>query len=74
MLSRDERTILFQFCSNHSVAYCRPCAGTYRLTELAADFVPLRANLCRVCRADLSESMRNHLRTCPHANGHGRMM
>jgi hypothetical protein len=72
MLNQDERAILFQLCSDHPVAYCRPCGAAYRFTELAADFIPPGSSLCRECLADLTESLRDHLRTCPKANWYGR--
>ncbi len=68
MLNEDERTILVRFCSDHFVASCPACAATYRLTQLAVDFMPYRLNRCRKCRADLTESLREHLQTCPNVN------
>ncbi len=56
MLNPSERAILFQYCRDHLVAYCSSCKATYRVTELAADLVLPRSNLCRQCRADLAES------------------
>ncbi len=64
MLNPDERAVLFGACRDHTVASCPRCARTYSYLELAADLSPYRPHLCRVCRADLTEAIREHMRTC----------
>jgi hypothetical protein len=64
-LTPEERSVLFVFCSSHSVAHCLPCGQHYRFAELAADTLGGgRTNLCPRCRRDLTESVRAHLFSC----------
>lgn len=47
-----------------SDAFCPLCDRAYRYTELNADRIPYKPDLCDVCRTDLTDSIRGHLRTC----------
>jgi hypothetical protein len=64
VLSLEERVVLFRFCSAHTVAECERCAKSYRMTELAADLISGRENMCPQCRADLIGSVRAHFYNC----------
>jgi len=64
MLSSNERAIMIRCCHAHDVAFCRDCARSYRIHRLGADWLQGRTDLCPRCRADLSDSIREHLRSC----------
>ena len=63
-LSPEERAMLFVYCSDHHVASCVPCDGSFRMAELGADLLGSRTNVCPRCRSDLTESVRGHLFGC----------
>ena len=63
-LTPDERALTFVCCFNHAVARCLPCGVGLRFTELAADPLGGRTNLCPRCRQDLTEHVRAHLYRC----------
>ena len=63
-LTPEERALLFVYCSNHSVARCHSCGLDFHMTELAADPLGGRTNLCPRCRKDLTESIQGHLYSC----------
>src|SRR5262249_31167555 len=48
----------------HAAAYCLGCDRHFRLSELAADMIGGRSNLCPKCRKDLTPSTRAHLFGC----------
>jgi len=64
MLSSNERAIMIRCCHAHNVAFCRACAQSYRIQRLGVDWFQGKADLCPQCRADLTESIRDHLRSC----------
>jgi hypothetical protein len=64
MLSLEERRLLFVYCWDHAVAYCRDCDLHCELTVLGADLSRNRTHLCPRCRVDLSASAQAHLSTC----------
>src|SRR5437870_8814769 len=64
MLSADERAILIRCCYDHQVAFCPDCASSYRIHGLGADLFRGKTDLCPQCRADLSDSIREHLESC----------
>jgi hypothetical protein len=64
-LSREEFTLLFRYCWTHAVATCVPCGRRFRQEQLGVDVFRGLIHLCPHCRADLSESLRGHLYTCP---------
>jgi len=64
VLSLDEFGMLFLYCSDHIVLHCASCKIRFRLAELAADALGGRRNLCRRCRRDLTETVREHLYSC----------
>jgi hypothetical protein len=64
-LSADERKLVFVYCSDHVVAQCLSCGVSFRYTELAADPLGGRTNLCPRCRKELTENVRAHLYGCP---------
>ena len=39
VLTPEERTLVFTYCSEHVVARCLSCDASFRYTELAADMV-----------------------------------
>jgi hypothetical protein len=63
-LTPEERALLFVYCSNHFVARCHSCGLAFHMTELAADPLGGRTNLCPRCRKDLTESIRGHFYSC----------
>jgi hypothetical protein len=63
-LNPAERQLLFIYCSDHAVARCLPCDVSFRQTELAADPLGSRTNICPRCRRDLTENVRAHLYRC----------
>jgi hypothetical protein len=65
VLTREERALVFLYCSEHVVARCLPCYVSYRYTDLAAEMVGgSRTNMCPRCRQDLTEAVRAHLFRC----------
>ena len=63
-LTADERHLLFVYCWDHLVAQCLSCSLSFRMTELAADPLGGRTNICPRCRKDLTENVRTHLYGC----------
>src|SRR5215467_3517017 len=63
-LTSEERHLLFVYCTGHAAAYCLRCDLRFRLTELAADMIGSRTNVCPRCRNDLTASARAHLFGC----------
>ena len=63
-LTPEERALLFVYCSIHLVARCHSCGLAFHMTELAADPLGGRTNLCPRCRKDLTESIRGHFYSC----------
>ena len=63
-LTVEERALLFVYCSGHAAAYCLGCDLRFRLSELAADALGSRTNLCPRCRKDLTATARAHLFSC----------
>jgi len=63
-LTPEERALLFVFCSDHIVATCLSCRLELRMTELGADPLGGRMNLCPRCHTDLTQSARGHLFSC----------
>ena len=64
MLTPSERALLFRACWNHAVATCAHCGRSFQWSELAADLVSGRSNLCPSCSTDLTDSIREHLVSC----------
>jgi hypothetical protein len=65
VLTPEERTLVFVYCSGHVVARCPACDISCRDTELAADILGGgRTNMCPRCRQDLTEAVRAHLFRC----------
>ena len=64
-LSREERVLLFRYCSDHAVAKCPSCDQSFRQQQLGSDLLGHRTHLCPRCRADLTESLRGHVYACP---------
>jgi hypothetical protein len=65
VLTPEERTLVFVYCSGHVVARCPACDISCRYTELAADILGGgRTNMCPRCRRDLTEAVRAHLFRC----------
>lgn len=56
------RSLLFEVCSDHSVAFCESCRESYRPEQLDTGLV--KFFLCRNCGAHLGESLKAHARTC----------
>src|SRR5438094_261758 len=63
-LSREERVVLFRYCSDHAVARCASCSLTYRQQQLVSDVFGHDTRLCPRCRTDLTDSVRTHLYAC----------
>jgi hypothetical protein len=64
VLSSAERVIMIRCCYDHDVAFCGDCARSYQVHRLGADWFHGKTDLCPQCRADLSDSIRLHLRWC----------
>jgi len=65
ILTPEERTLVFLYCSGHVVAGCPICDLSFRYTELASDILGgSRTNMCPRCRQDLTEAVRAHLFRC----------
>ena len=65
VLTPEERTLVFLYCSGHVVAGCPICDLSFRYTELASDILGgSRTNMCPRCRQDLTEAVRAHLFRC----------
>jgi hypothetical protein len=68
VVTPDERLSLLLHYNDHVVAVC--CGESVKYDERATDLVPnLRQNLCPRCRSDLSDGVREHLRTCAQGAG-----
>ena len=59
------RSLLFELCPDHPVAFCETCRRTYTPEQLGTE-IGDRCYLCRDCGADLRESVVAHARTCPN--------
>ena len=68
MLTAPERALVFRACWHHPIAKCGRCGASFRSTELAADPFCGLSNLCPSCRIDLTDSIREHLISCPVAS------
>ena len=65
MLSAEERTILFIYCRDHTVAQCVRCGEQFPRREVASlDSVGILSYACPRCHADLTENIRAHLYGC----------
>lgn len=64
LLTPEERSLVFVYCSDHVVAECPSCHVDFRFAELGADPMGGRTNLCTKCRQDLTESVRAHVFSC----------
>ena len=63
-LSPEEHVLLSVYCWDHAVAQCAGCAQSFRQQEFGANPFDSRAYGCCHCGADLTESIRAHLRAC----------
>src|SRR5438445_11514109 len=59
------RSLLFELCPDHPVAFCETCRRTYTPEQLGTE-IGDGCYLCRHCGADLRESVLAHSRTCPN--------
>jgi len=57
------RSVLFELCLDHSVAFCETCCLTYTPEQLGTE-IGTGCYRCRQCGADLRESLLTHARTC----------
>jgi hypothetical protein len=64
-LSREERSLLYQYCWDHAVGECGSCARSFREDELLwGRRFDQGTDLCPQCRKDLSDGIRAHLYSC----------
>jgi hypothetical protein len=63
-LAREERVLLFQYCWDHGVVECVPCARSFRQEELFASLFGDGMDRCPKCRRDLTDGIRAHLSSC----------
>ena len=58
-------------CITQCVVECATCAIVHRFDDLAADAssMPPRLFMCPLCRGNLVDAVRDHLRTCRRAQG-----
>jgi len=65
VLSAEERTLLFIYCRDHSVAECVRCSRKFHLREVVSiDQFGIRSHGCPWCHTDLSDGIRAHLYGC----------
>ena len=64
MLTSDERAALVAYCNDHPVAVCPKCAELLTAKRLGTDFILGQATVCRMCRTDLTPTLRSHLANC----------
>ena len=65
VLSAEERTLLFIYCRDHSVAECVRCSRKFHLREVVSiDQFGIRSHGCPWCHTDLTDSIRAHLYGC----------
>src|SRR2546428_7254987 len=57
------RSLLFELCPDHPVAFCETCRRAYTPEQLGTE-IGNGCYLCRQCGADLRESLVAHTRTC----------
>ena len=63
----EELVFLYVYCWDHAVAQCPTCGQSFRQHDLASesfDVYTYRTYRCSSCDADLTESIRGHLRNC----------
>ena len=63
-MSSSERALMIRCCYGHAVAFCDDCDRSYRIQHLGADWFRGKTELCPGCHGDLSDSIREHLRSC----------
>lgn len=63
-LSREERSLLFQYCWDHDVVKCASCAQSFRQGELLSSLFGNGTDRCPKCRTDLTDDVRAHLYGC----------
>ena len=66
-LTPAERQLIFIYCFDHIVAECLACKVSYRFSQLGADAITGRTNMCPRCRKDLTDRLRTHLYGCAMA-------
>jgi hypothetical protein len=64
MLTSDERAALVAYCNDHPVAICPQCEAVLSAKRLGSEFILGQPTVCRICRADLTPSLRSHLAEC----------
>jgi hypothetical protein len=65
VLSAEERTVLFLYCRDHSVAECTRCSGKFHLRDVVSlDRFGIRSHWCPRCHVDLTDGIRAHLYVC----------
>jgi hypothetical protein len=64
MLTPDERAALITYCNDHPVAVCPQCAEALTAKRLGTDFILGQSTACRICRTDLTSTLRDHLAQC----------
>src|SRR5467141_2637936 len=57
------RSLLFELCPDHPVAFCETCRRAYTPEQLGTE-IGNGCYLCRQCGADLRESLVAHTRSC----------
>jgi hypothetical protein len=63
----EELVFLYVYCWDHAVAQCPTCGQSFRQHDRASeslDVYTYRTYRCSSCDADLTESIRGHLRNC----------
>ena len=63
-LTREEQTLLYEYCWNHVVARCVSCARSFRQHQLSAGLFGDDTDLCPRCGKDLTDAVRAHLYSC----------
>jgi hypothetical protein len=64
MLMPDERALFLTYCNDHPVAVCHQCCEPLTFERIGADLIRGKSDFCPMCRADLTDALREHLAEC----------
>jgi hypothetical protein len=64
MLMPDERALLVTYCHDHPIAVCPQCSEALTFDRIGADVIMGKRDFCPMCRADLTNALREHLAEC----------
>lgn len=64
MLMPDERALFREYCNDHPIAVCHQCSEAVTFDRIGADIIMGKRDFCPMCRADLTNRLREHLAAC----------